>query len=217
MMRVVVVSGIALYREGLGSLLAAQADIEVVGLAADGREAAIMQASLQPAPDVVLFDMSRPESVSAARWFIDDVPEAQVFAIGVPASERDVIACAELGVVGLVTSEASLNELVSSLECTTRGEMLCSPAVAAALLRRVTVRARDVGGRNSLALLTSREQEIVGLIDDGLSNKQIASQLCIAVPTVRNHIHNILAKLDVHSRTEAAVLVARAAIGAQRD
>jgi DNA-binding NarL/FixJ family response regulator len=209
-MQVVVVSSVALYREGLCALLGACDDVDVVGVAADAPNAARVLLGMAQAPDLVLFDMSQPESTSVVRWLIDEVPEARVFAVAVSGSEREVITCAELGVVGLVTADASVNELVASLEATARGEMRCSPAVAAALLRRVTARAR-AAGRSPLPVLTRREGEIGGLIADGLSNKQIARRLCIALPTVRNHVHSILAKLGVHSRTEAAVLIRRAA------
>jgi DNA-binding NarL/FixJ family response regulator len=206
MVRVLIVSSIALYREALCALLNARDDIDVVGIAADAPEAARLLVDVEPPPDVVLFDMSFPENARAVRWLVCEQPDAHIFAISV-AGERDVIACAELGVVGLVTSEASVGELVSSLECVARDELLCTPAVAAALLRRVAASARDVDRRAPLNLLTSREQEVVGLIDAGLSNKQIAYRLCIAVPTVRNHVHNILSKLGVHGRSEAAALI----------
>jgi two-component system, NarL family, nitrate/nitrite response regulator NarL len=209
-MRVLVVSSVVLYREGLCALLGARDDIDVVGVAATAPEAARVLLGMEHAADVILFDMTQPESAPAVRWLIDEVPDAKVFAVAVPASEREVVACAELGVVGLVTADASLNELVASLEATARGEMRCTPAVAAALLHRVTARAR-AAGRSPLPVLTQREGEIGVLIADGLSNKQIARRLSIALPTVRNHVHSILAKLGVHSRTEAAVLIRRAA------
>jgi two-component system nitrate/nitrite response regulator NarL len=209
LMRIFIVSQISLYREGLSALLDRRDGMEVIGVAADESEAVDMLLGARLAPDIILLDMSRPDGVTAARWLIDEVPDVRVFAITVPNHEREVVACAEVGVAGFVTSEASLDDLVDALQCAARGEMLCSPAIAAALLRRIAAVARDRELAKPLTLLTSREREIVALIDEGLSNKQIAQRLFIELPTVRNHVHNILGKLGVHRRAEAVALIRR--------
>jgi DNA-binding NarL/FixJ family response regulator len=115
----------------------------------------------------------------------------------------DVLRCAELGVSGYVTRADSIATTISAVESVARGELLTTPRMAAALLERVARLARDVpatdGGR-----LTRREQEVLRLIQAGLPNKLIAQRLQIALPTVKNHVHNILEKLQVRSRGEAA-------------
>jgi two-component system, NarL family, nitrate/nitrite response regulator NarL len=206
MLRVVLVTRVALYREGLRELLASRDEIDVFGVASNGTEACDLLRRPDLLPDVVLFDMSLAGAARDGRCLVDEFSDVPVFAIGV-VSESDVIASAEMGVVGLVTAEASLDELLSSLERVARGELVCSPAVAGALLRRVRASAREGHQRSARYLLTAREQEIVALIDEGMSNKQIAQRLSVAIPTVRNHIHNILTKLGAHGRTEAAALV----------
>jgi DNA-binding NarL/FixJ family response regulator len=134
------------------------------------------------------------------------IPEVKVVAFAVPETESDIIACAEAGVAACVTREASFGELVATIERVGSGESLCSPQVAAVLLRRVATlaAARSV---EPASALTGREREILDLIDEGLSNKQIAQRLCIELPTVKNHVHNLLEKLDVQSRYEAAALM----------
>src|SRR5439155_827652 len=103
--------------------------------------------------------------------------------------------------------EASIDDLVTVIESVARGEAICSPRVAAGLLRRVAALAAGHGGDLPRAQLTNREREIVRLIDNGLSNKEIARALGIEVATVKNHVHNILEKLQVHRRGEAAARV----------
>ena len=130
----------------------------------------------------------------------------RVVAFAVPETEDDIIACAEAGVAACVTREASIDELVATIERVGSGESLCSPQVAAVLLRRVATLAAARSDEPA-ATLTSREREILDLIAEGLSNKQIGQVLCIQVPTVKNHVHNLLEKLEVHSRHEAAALL----------
>jgi two-component system nitrate/nitrite response regulator NarL len=146
-----------------------------------------------------------PDSVLAVRSLAAAAPAVKVVAVAVPDSERDVIACVEAGVAGYVTREASVEELVQATLDATRGELHLPPRMAARLVRHVAELATDRPGPE--ARLTSRELEIVDLIDDGLSNKQIAQRLCIEVPTVKNHVHNILEKLQVDRRSEAAARV----------
>ena len=143
----------------------------------------------------------------------DARPDAHVVALGVPEDESEVIACAEAGAAGLVTLEGSLDDLEAMLESVGRGETLCSPRVAAALLRRVAALADDHAASGH-ARLTAREREIVQLVDRGLSNKEIARELQIELTTVKNHVHNILDKLHVRRRADAAARVRRGRVPA---
>ncbi len=125
-------------------------------------------------------------------------------ALAVSEVESDVLAWAEAGVVGYVPREASLEDLVSTIEAVVRGELRCSPRIAATLFRRVTKLSANRRHTPQGIHLTPRELEILDLIDHGLSNKQIAGKLGIEVATVKNHVHNILEKLQVNRRGEAA-------------
>jgi DNA-binding NarL/FixJ family response regulator len=113
-----------------------------------------------------------------------------------------VIACAEAGIAAYVAREGSLDDLVATLHSVMRGEARVSPRIAAVLLRRVGDMATGRAQRVRASPLTERETEIAGLVADGLSNKQIARRLRIRLPTVKNHVHNILEKLEVGRRTE---------------
>jgi two-component system nitrate/nitrite response regulator NarL len=115
-----------------------------------------------------------------------------------------VLGCAEAGVAGYVPREASLEDLVETIGCASRGELRCSPQLGVTLLRQLALRAAGVDDAASRAPLTSREVEIVRLIEHGLSNKEIATRLGIQVATVKNHVHNLLEKLRIHRRAEAA-------------
>jgi DNA-binding NarL/FixJ family response regulator len=157
---------------------------------------------------VVLLEVGIPGGLDAVVGNGHGARPTRILALGVPDEEDDVIACAEAGVAGYVMREDSLDALVVAIESVVRDEMLCSPRAAAALMRRVRVlsaeRQEALGQK-----LTRRELEIVALIDEGLSNKAIAQRLCIELATVKNHVHNILEKLDVSRRAEAAARVRR--------
>jgi DNA-binding NarL/FixJ family response regulator len=133
-------------------------------------------------------------------------PDARVIALNVPDDEAIVIACAEAGISGYVTEDSTLSDLVSAIECASRGELHCSPRVAATLVRRLASVSRG-SLRVHVADLTAREREILELVAEGLSNKQIAARLHIGLATVKNHVHHILEKLQVQSRSAAAALL----------
>jgi DNA-binding NarL/FixJ family response regulator len=198
--QVFVVAGIRLYREGLSRCLALEYD--VIGTAPHGGEAVRQMAERRP--DVALVDMAMPESALTVRAIVELDRAPKVVALGVPETEPDVLACAEAGISGYVAREASLRDLVCAIESVARGEALCSPRIAASLFRRVAILSGAQLAGQRRAVLTTREHEIIDLIDQGLSNKEIASRLSIEVATVKNHVHNILEKLHVHSRSEAA-------------
>lgn len=199
MIRVLIISDIRLYRDGLVHVLERDERIGVVGARSAHDADATLAAS---PPDVALLDMAHPTAMSVMRDITSRFPSVKVVALGVSQQDGDVIACAEAGVAGYVFRDASLEELRATIESAARGELRCSPAMAATLLRRVAnlASAQPSAPTN----LTRREQEIVDLISEGLSNKQIAARLFIEVPTVKNHIHSILEKLGVRTRAEAA-------------
>lgn len=200
-LEVLVVADIRLYREGLAQVLDGASGLTVVGIAAH-KDAAISQVnSLRP--DIVLLDMAMPQSLGTVRAITGNPDPPKVVALAVPEIEQDVIACVEAGVSAYVSREGSLGDLLATIRSVEHGELACSPRIAATLLRCVANMAGGYTG-HSKAYLTSREQEILRLVDDGLSNKGIASRLFIEVATVKNHVHSILSKLKVRSRGEAA-------------
>jgi DNA-binding NarL/FixJ family response regulator len=201
MTRVLVASDVRLYREGLADSLRRSGRVEVVATAAD--RAATTRSARELRPDVVLVDLAMDAWESAVRELAASPDDTRVVVLGVHEVESEVVACAEAGVSGYVTREASLEELVDVVDSVARGESLCTPRIGALLLRRVA----EAAGRrppDDVGRLTPREAQIVGLIDEGLSNKQIAGRLSIELPTVKNHVHSILEKLQVERRAEAA-------------
>jgi two-component system nitrate/nitrite response regulator NarL len=198
-MRVAIITNIRLYREGLADLLARRG-FEVVATAADGRAA--VDCVRRALPDVAVLDMAMLDSATTVRALVDVSPAVRVLAVAVPETERHVLACVEAGVVGYVPRDGSLDDLTAALQRVVRGEVVCSPKIAASLLRRVAELAARP--RPSAERLTAREVEILDLIGRGFSNKEIAGRLCIELSTVKNHVHNILRKLQVRRRIDAA-------------
>jgi two-component system nitrate/nitrite response regulator NarL len=125
----------------------------------------------------------------------------------VSVSDDEIMTCAEAGIGGYLLREDPYAQLVTAVLTAARGDVWCPPPVAAVLMRRVGPRGTGPEVSAGPGRLTARERQILGLIDDGLSNKEIARRLSIEVRTVKNHVHNLLEKLRVHRRGEAAALL----------
>jgi DNA-binding NarL/FixJ family response regulator len=199
---VFVVAGVRLYREGLAQLLGPQRRVKLVGNAASGDQLLARIDVLKP--DVVAVDVSAPESLATVRAIGTAVPSTKLVAVALSDGEESVLRCAEAGVVGFVPRDATVEQFVDAVESAVRDEVFCSPRMAATLLHRVATLSADQAAPLPEHRLTTRELEIIDLIDEGLTNKEIAGRLCIEVATVKNHVHNILEKLQVHGRAEAA-------------
>ena len=205
---VFVLVDVRLYRDGIAEALERDARFRLVGTAGSLADAREQLDALQQQPDVVLVDLALPEGAGAARVLRTCSPGIGIVALAVREADEEILSWAEAGVAGLVTRDATLAEVLDAVAGAARHEVHTSPAVAAVLLRRVA----SLAGERPVAdgpALTRREREVLGLIDRGLSNKEIAGSLRIEVPTVKNHVHNILEKLHAVGRTEA-VSVARA-------
>jgi two-component system, NarL family, nitrate/nitrite response regulator NarL len=202
--RVLIVGDIRVYRDGLGHALSRDPRFEVVGSAGTAGDGAALIRNLRP--DVTLIDMAMVDAHSGLRLLRDAGAGTRILALAVQNAESDVLACAEIGVSGFVTRDQSLEVLCEALIGATRGEACCSPVMTGSLLRRIAALSAQRSCVSSAAELTRREEEILGLIGKGMSNKAIAAQLCIEVCTVKNHVHNILEKLGASSRTQAAAI-----------
>jgi DNA-binding NarL/FixJ family response regulator len=203
--RVFVIAHASLYAEGLARLLAEDGRLSVVGTANDWAQALDRIRRLPRPPDVVLLDIEMPHGGAAVRALTAGTPAPRLIALAGSEEEDAVMPWAEAGVVGLVSRDASLDAVVGALKTAARGETAWSPGVAEALLNRF---ARLAQGRPAgRPQLTSREREIVALIDRGLSNKEIASELQIELPTVKNHVHHLLNKLNATRRGQAAAML----------
>jgi two-component system, NarL family, nitrate/nitrite response regulator NarL len=207
-MILVICTHIRLFREALTELLGREPDLDVRGAAATADEC--LEAVRACAAEMVLVDCEAPDTMDALSRLRRLCPPPRVVALGLPEEEEPLVAYAEAGVSAYVTREDPLAELTATLRAAAHGELRCSSRTAGILMRRVAKLAAD---RDSYALaaqpihLTRRELEIAALMDAGLPNKQIAQTLQIELPTVKNHVHHILEKLEVGGRGEAAAVL----------
>lgn len=195
LIRVMLVGDVRLSREGIAALIAGRGGIEVTAQGSPGAEIA------DGAADVVVVDASGQEGIRAARCAAE-ATDAPIVVLGAPAEEDEVIELAEMGVIGFLEREADLEDLMAGIESAAREEASFSPRIGTVLLRRINSGGARRESRE-LAVLTLREREVVHLVAEGLTNKEIAQRLCIEVATVKNHVHNILEKLEVDGRSEA--------------
>jgi two-component system, NarL family, nitrate/nitrite response regulator NarL len=205
--RLVILGEVDLYREALAWSLGRDERFEVVSVAAGVEEALELLNHVDA--EILLLDTCLIDGTLAVRELAAAAPQVKLVALAVPEIERDVIALAEAGASAYVTPDGSIEELASVLQCVGRGEVICSPGMAAGLFRRVATLARERGLDPIEEKLTARELDVLRLIEEGLSNKEIAAALSIQLPTVKNHVHRILEKLHVNRRSEAAALARR--------
>jgi DNA-binding NarL/FixJ family response regulator len=193
------------YRDCLSRALESRERVRVLASVGDWSEAFGYIHALRP--DIVLVDAQLAIASRAVRLVGQAAPDARVVALAVDENEDAVLGCLEVGVAAYVASDAPLDELVEAIERAATGELLCSPRIAAALGRRLSDLAAEREPSLGSAHLTARELEVVHLIGQNLSNRQIAARLCIEVATVKNHVHNILGKLQISGRREAAAWI----------
>jgi len=208
--RIVVVGDIRLYREGVASFLRQVDDFDVVGVAGSKDEATEVADHLQP--DVVLLDAALPESLDLIRDLTRRADPMCIVVLTLPEVEQAVIPCIEAGIAGYVPRDGGLDDLVSVIRSAARGEGVCSPRMIGRLWARLAQLARAQSPTPTVEALTTREREILKCIERGLSNKEISAQLSIELPTVKNHVHNILEKLHVRRRGEAVAALRRTAM-----
>jgi DNA-binding NarL/FixJ family response regulator len=202
----VLVDDQALFREGLRTLLSTRADIEVVGEAADGAQAVTLVGQTQPA--VVLMDLQMPvmDGVQATAKLRERYPEVRVLVLTTFDDEGNVFGALRAGAAGYLLKDVSLDTLVSAIHAAARGECFLQSTVTGTVVDAVTRMMTAGPTATALVLpLSPREREILGLVSTGASNKEIADRLCLAEGTVKNHVTNILVKLDVRDRTQAAL------------
>jgi two-component system, NarL family, nitrate/nitrite response regulator NarL len=200
--RVYVVSDVRLYREGLISSLQ-QGGLEVLGAGSSGD---ILDQISALRPEVLLLDIAARDSLGVPRRAQQVHPTLRVVAFAVAEADENVLACAEAGVSGYVTQDGSVEDLVTAVLGVLKGELRCSPRTAALLFSRLA--ALSAGRPTAVAdtVLTRREREIAALVACNLPNKEIARRLRLCPATIKNHVHNILQKLNIHRRRDIAGL-----------
>jgi two-component system NarL family response regulator len=209
--RVLIVDDHALFRRGLEMVLGQESDIEVVGEAADGAEAVTMAAEM--APDIVLMDVRMPRrgGIDATTAIKQSVPSAKIVMLTISDEEADLYDAIKAGAMGYLLKEISIDEVAADIRAVYNGQSLISPSMASKLLSEFASMIKNKDDRPQLPTprLTEREMEVLRLVAKGLNNRDIAKQLYISENTVKNHIRNILEKLQLHSRMEAVVYAVR--------
>ena len=208
-LRVLVVSDVRIVQEGLHSVLAQGNEVDVVSTT-DLRHAGDQSASLRP--DVVLLDAAHRDSLDLVKDLVASAADSKVIAFGVKETEEEILALAAAGTAGYVRESVESCDLVRVLERVMFDELPCSARVAGSLYRRVAMLSHAGNdpagdGHDSPAPLSRRELQIAQLIDCGLTNKAIGRKLGIQAATVKNHVHNLCEKLNVHRRGEAVARI----------
>lgn len=205
--RLLVVDDCLLHRENLAAALVA-AGLPVVGFAWD--LATLVMAIRDSQIDIVLFNIATADSAALVGVASTTDPGVRVVVLGVPDDdEQAVVACAEAGVAGYHTRRESFEDLLALITRVAAGESVCPPKVSAILLRRLSSLANQQSSASKSVALTAREDQILGMLKMGMSNREIATDLSIAVHTVKNHVHSLLTKLGVGSRAQAVALTLR--------
>ncbi len=210
--RVVVVDDHPLFRDGVRAALSGAEDVDVVGEAADVAGALEVVAELRPA--VVLMDLNLPDGsgVDATRRLTAVAPEVRVLVMTMSTDDDAVVAAMRAGARGFVVKGAGRRDLVDSVRTVAEGGAVFSPVVAdrlAGYFAGLTA----VPAREAFPQLTDREREVLDLIARGLDNRRIARELVLSDKTVRNHVSNVLAKLEVDDRAEAVLRARNAGLG----
>lgn len=202
--RVLVVDDHQVVRRGLRTFLEIQDDIEVVGEAADGPAAVACAEELRP--DVVLMDVKMPggDGIEALRRLRELDNPARVLVVTSFAEQRTVVPALRAGAAGYVQKDIDPDALAGAIRSVHAGHVLLEPGIAAALLAQ-----ESQGGGTRAGALTERETEVLGLIARGRSNREIARALVLSEKTVKTHVSNILMKLDLADRTQAALWAVR--------
>ena len=212
--RVLIVDDHAIVRKGLRALLRNLPDIEVVGEAEDGWEAIAAVEKLDP--DVVLMDLLMPEldGIEATRRIMDDQPDTRILVLTSFAGEDAIFPAIKAGALGYHLKDSSPEELVQAIRQVHRGESSLHPLIARKVLQELS---RPSGDPPTPDPLTPREVQVLRLVAQGKSNHEIADELVISETTVRTHVSNILSKLHLASRTQAALYALREGLASLDD
>jgi len=206
LIKVLVVDDHVIVRKGIRALLATEPNIEVIGEAKNGQEAIAESERLQP--DVILMDLVMPEmdGIEAIRYITSHQPGARILVLTSFATDEKVFPAIKSGALGYLLKDSNPEELVQAIHQVFRGESSLHPTIARKLLQELS---RPPQRPPTAEPLTEREMAVLRLIAHGLSNQEIADQLVISEATVRTHVSNILSKLHLASRTQAALYALR--------
>ncbi len=197
------------FRDGMRAMLRREADLALLGEAATGAEAARMVASLQQ--DVVLMDLHMPDGngIDSTRRIVAQAPHIRVLVLTMFEDDDSVFAALQAGARGYLLKGADRAEIVRAIRAVHRGEAIFGPAIAQRMMGYFTALRRPATAQPPFPELTDREREILAMIARGCTNQEIAADLVVSLKTVRNHVSNIFAKLQVADRAQAMDLARR--------
>lgn len=208
MIRLLIADEQSLFREAVKAVLEREPDIEVVGEFGDGLQAVAAAQVTQPDVAIVNAGLPNGDGYRVTTMLRSLVPECRVLVLSGNEEERDLIAAFEAGANGYLTKTSPLAELVHATRAIHDGETLVPPRMLGTLITRLTRRRTEQDeALRSISRLTRREREVLALLSEGADNDGIAQALVISPQTARTHIQNVLGKLGVHSRLEAAAFV----------
>ena len=212
--RVLIVDDHAIVRKGIRALLATEPGIDVVGEAENGHEAIAQAAAIQP--DVILMDIVMPgmDGLEATRNILDQQPDARILVLTSFAGDDKVFPAIRAGARGYLLKDSGPGELTLAIQQVYQGESSLHPSVARKVLHQLAYPPENAAGRD---VLTDRETEVLQLLAQGHSNREIAQDLTISEATVRTHVSRILAKLNLCSRTQAALYALREGLASLHD
>jgi DNA-binding NarL/FixJ family response regulator len=215
--RVLIADDHALFRRGLEMVLVEEPDIELVGQASDGAEA-VTRAG-EALPDVVLMDIRMPKTsgIEAARAMKEAAPSAKIVMLTISDEEEDLFEAIRSGASGYLLKDIPLDEVAAAVRSVHGGQSLINPSMAGKLLTEFAAlnrrdqedEAEERPQQVPAPKLTDREMEVLKLVARGMNNRDIAKELFISENTVKNHVRNILEKLQIHSRMEAVMIAVR--------
>jgi two-component system nitrate/nitrite response regulator NarL len=207
--RILLVDDHVLFRKGIARLIDSQPDFDVVAEAEDGYQA--VRYAKRFKPDLILMDVHMPEcdGLEATRLIVDDWPEAQIVMLTVSDDDQDLFTAIRNGAIGYLVKKIEPQDLFARLRGVTQGEAPISRVMAGRILREFARVGTEVPPPDSTRSLTPREREVLQLVSKGLTNKEIGAQLHIAENTVKNHLRNILEKLHLQNRAQAAAYAVR--------
>jgi two-component system nitrate/nitrite response regulator NarL len=205
--RILLIEDNRLLREGIAAMLDGQGDFEVVARAEDGNAVSQLK-KLKKSPDIILLDLGleKEDSLKLMAELLEEVPEARIIAMDIFPEQLDIVEFVKAGGSGFILKNAPSSDYIKSIRAVAAGSKVLPPALTSSLFTQIVESVLKTGNgipSNSIQL-TSREREVVALISEGLSNKDIAERLHIATFTVKSHIHNILEKLALNTRLQIA-------------